>query len=201
MITFDCTSEYILQNDIVCLRPLTFEDQQHILPFSLSEPEIWRLSIDSPIGESGVLHYVEKALKARTAGCEYPFIVFDKRSGKYAGSTRLYDIQREHHTVQLGYTWYGKEFQGTGLNKNCKFLLLEFIFDILEFDRLEFQADAQNSRSIAAMKSIGCKEEGILRSHLIKPDGTRRDSIVLSILRCEWQSHLRDILYAKIKAK
>ncbi|GAB1431365.1 hypothetical protein MASR2M18_22000 [Ignavibacteria bacterium] len=92
-----------------------------------------------------------------------------------------------------------KESQGTGLNRNCKFLLLEFAFDVCGFDRLEFQADKNNARSIAAMKSIGCSEEGVLRSHLLKPDGSRRDSIVLSILRDEWQNRIKEELTTTLK--
>ena len=91
----------------------------------------------------------------------------------------------------LGFTWYGKSFQGTGLNKACKYLLLDFAFDQLLYERIEFRADLNNKRSINAMKSIGCKEEGILRSESFRPDGSRRDSIVLSILKSEWESELR----------
>ena len=82
----------------------------------------------------------------------------------------------------------GKVFQRTGLNKAVKSLLLQFTFDTLAFERIEFRTDAENKKSIAALKSIGAKEEGILRSNTFKPDGTRRDSFVLSILRAEWNN-------------
>jgi RimJ/RimL family protein N-acetyltransferase len=98
----------------------------------------------------------------------------------------------------LGFTWYGKEFQGTDLNKNCKFLLLEFAFETVNMQRVEFRADNENKRSIAAMKSIGCVEEGILRSNSPKTDGGRRDSIVLSILKDEWFAKVKNDLKAKI---
>lgn len=105
---------------------------------------------------------------------------------QYAGGTRFYDIQCIFKTLQLGYTWYGKIFQGTELNKNCKYLLLEFAFEKWGIERVEFRADNDNERSKAAMKSIGCKVEGILRSNMPKPNGRRRNTIVLSILRNEW---------------
>ena len=125
-------------------------------------------------------------------------IMNDKQRKAYAGSTRFYDIQTYHRTLQLGYTWYGKDFQGTGLNRHCKFLLLDFAFRELGMERVEFRADARNARSIAAMKAIGCTKEGILRSNQLRSDGARRDSIVLSILKREWDESLRSRLYAAL---
>ena len=112
--------------------------------------------------------------------------------------TRYYDIQIAQKTLQIGFTWYGKEFQGTGLNKHCKFLLLQFAFDELGMERVEFRADATNAKSIAAMKSIGCTVEGILRNHAYRNDGTRRDSIVLSILKKEWEDGVKGRLIQKL---
>ena len=122
---------------------------------------------------------------------------FDKRTNNYAGTTRFYDYQEHHNTVQLGYTWYGKDFQGTGLNKNCKLLMLQFAFETLGVDRVEFRADADNERSVAAMKSIGCTVEGILRSNCKAVTG-RRNSIILSILKDEWFKNVKENLLLKI---
>ena len=138
------------------------------------------------------------AAEARATGREYPFIVFDKLQNCYAGSTRFYDIQLSNQCLQLGYTWFGRQFQGTGLNKHCKFLLLEFAFDRMGIERVELRADSQNEKSIAAMKSIGCKVEGILRSTGLRQDGIRRDSIVLSILRDEWEGSVKENLRKKL---
>jgi len=132
--------------------------------------------------------YIASAIEARINGLAYPFIVFDKQQQQYAGTTRFYDIQPSHKSLQLGYTWYGNAFQGTGLNNHCKFLLLQHAFEVLGIERVEFRADAANAKSIAAMKKIGCTVEGVLRSHYIKPDGTRRNSIILSILAEEWNN-------------
>jgi RimJ/RimL family protein N-acetyltransferase len=137
-------------------------------------------------GPENLKNYLHLADRARSQHKEYAFIVYDKTRKAYAGSTRFYDIQNVYRTIQLGYTWYGKAFQGTGLNKQCKYLLLEFAFDKLQMERVELRADNDNARSIAAMKSIGCKVDGVLRSNLPRHTGGRRDSIVLSILRHEW---------------
>jgi RimJ/RimL family protein N-acetyltransferase len=174
------------------LRPLEESDLINLLPFAMQQPELWNYSLTSAAGEEGLHDYIRQALGARWSGKEYPFIVFDKKANAYAGSTRFYDIQPYHASLQLGYTWYGKEFQRTGLNRHCKFLLLDFAFGQLDMERVEFRADARNERSIAAMKAIGCTVEGILRSNQLRSDGTRRDSIVLSILKSEWLSGIRD---------
>ncbi|NCT93750.1 MAG: GNAT family N-acetyltransferase [Chitinophagaceae bacterium] len=196
---FDFSNAYNLENDCVLLRPLAVDDCNNLRYFSQNEPDIWTYSAQKAAGEEALIRYIDVALAARARGEEYPFIVFDKRSNTYAGCTRFYDIQPQHDTLQLGYTWYGKSFQGTGLNRHCKFLLLSFAFDTLGVKRVEFRADLLNKRSIAAMKSIGCVEEGILRSHQVKADGTRRDSIVLSILAQEWADGVRDRLLAQTR--
>lgn len=196
---FDFQPKYILENDIACLRPLELTDFENLISFSLQEPEIWNYSLVHAGGAEGLRNYLNLAIGARDAGKEYPFIVFDKRTKQYAGSTRFYDMQLPNKSLQLGYTWYGKHFQGTGLNKHCKLLLLEFAFEIMEIERVEFRADNNNERSIAAMKSIGCTVEGVLRSNSMRPDGRRRDSIVLSILKEEWQNRVKAELKQKLK--
>lgn len=191
---FDFEKEYILENDFVKLSPLRESDFENLIYFSLNEPELWTYSLVQANSKENLKKYLELAIKGRENKKEYPFIVYDKRIEKFVGSTRFYDIQFGNANLSLGYTWYGKEFQGTGLNKHCKFLLLEFAFDILKIERVEFRADNDNKRSISAMKGIGCHEEGILRSNGFKANGKRRDSIVLSILRDEWNNKIKNEL-------
>ncbi len=199
---FDCTKNYILEDERVLLRPLQQEDYDNLLPFALNEPGLWKYSLVSAADEDGLQNYMNITFKARKEGKEYPFIVFDKKTNEYAGSTRFYDIQNELQTVQLGYTWYGKKFQGTGLNKHCKFLLLSFAFEKIRFERFELRADNNNERSIAAMKSLGCKVDGILRSNMpTREEGKRRDSIVLSILKDEWFGEVKENLRKRLKQK
>ena len=194
---FQADQEYILENHVVLLRPLVETDVRYLEPFAASEPELWRFSLTSA-ADIGMKSYINQAIRTRNEGKEYAFIVFDKRQGKYAGSTRFYDIQPSADNVQLGFTWYGKDFQGTGLNKHCKYLMLEFAFEVLKVRRVEFRADFENKRSIAAMTSIGCTIEGIMRSNGYKADGTRRDSIILSILSEEWYASVKNMLAEKL---
>ncbi len=194
----DLSKEYVLENDCVLLRPLQRNDCGNLQHFAISEPEIWQYSLMPINSPDSLSNYIEQALEERKLGKSYPFVVMDKQSRAYAGSTRFYDIQPSFKTLQLGYTWYGKTYQGTGLNKHCKFLLLQFAFETLGMERVEFRADNQNARSIAAMKSIGCTVEGVLRSHMPNQTGGRRNSIVLSILKEEWYSHVKANLAAKL---
>jgi N-acetyltransferase len=195
----DYNKDYILENDTVLLRPLRTSDFENLIEFSANEPELWRFSLITAAGKENLIEYIKIATEARRLHKEYPFIVFDKTKNRYAGSTRFYDIQPNYQTLQLGYTWYGRDFQGTGLNKNCKYLLLQFAFETWNMERVEFRADNNNVRSIAAMKSIGCKVDGVLRSNMPKPDGGRRDSIVLSILKNEWESEVKERLGMQLK--
>lgn len=198
MQTFNFLQEHILENDRVQLNPLHNQDIDKLLHFAEEEPELWKYSLQPANGFENLKIYIETALNGRKEENSYPFLVFDKKTKKIAGSTRFYDFQKNHSTVQLGYTWYGKNFQGTGINKECKLLMLEFAFENLDLDRVEFRADAKNARSIAAMKSIGCTEEGILRNNCQAPNG-RRDSIILSILKDEWFGGIKEQLKSKIE--
>ena len=198
---FDFSQDYILENEIVLLRPLEADDFSLLLPISINEPEIWKYSLVQAHGEENLKAYIKMAMDAKAEQKEYPFIVFDKRINQYVGSTRFYDVQLAQSTLQLGYTWYSKISQGTGLNAHCKFLLLQFAFEKMNMKRVEFRADNNNARSIAAMKGIGCIVEGVLRKNVIKMDGGRRDSIVLSILKEEWENSIKKNLLNKINKK
>ena len=196
--SFEFNENYILESDRVRLEPLEANHFSSLLNYSLNEPEIWKFSSIPAIGPENFKNYLQIAIDNRQKQTEYAFAVYDKKLERYAGSTRFYDIQLQNKTLQLGYTWYGEKFHGTGLNKHCKYLLLEFAFEKMNMIRVEFRADKDNLHSIAAMKSIGCKIDGILRSNMIKLDGSRRDSIVLSILQKEWFESVKQNLKTKL---
>ncbi|WP_409417092.1 GNAT family N-acetyltransferase [Flavobacterium sp. PS2] len=196
---FNFSENIVLEDDLVLLRPLQKTDVENLLEISINEPNTWEYSLVRANGKENLENYIDIALKAREKKIEFPFIVFDKKSGKYAGSTRFYDMQFQFKTLQLGYTWYGSAFRGTGLNKHCKFLLLQYAFETMGMERVEFRADNNNQRSIAAMKSIGCKVEGVLRNHMPTfGSEVRRDSIILSILREEWFDEVKENLRKKL---
>lgn len=197
MITDIFSRNIILENERVLLRPLEESDYEYLLPFSLNEPDIWFYGLLTAAGKDNLRKYIQQAVQNRHEKKEYPFIVFDKKENRYAGSTRFYDIQQIYLTVQLGFTWYGSAFQRTGLNRHCKLLLLSFAFEEWGLERVEFRAHAKNYKSIEAMKAIGCVMEGTLRNHMPVASGGRRDSVVLSILKNEWLNGIKESLLTK----
>jgi len=198
--TFDFETDIILENERVILRPLSLTDSSLLAHYVNEEPELWKYSLVAINNVSDLANYIQTAIEARLNKTAYAFIVFDKLLNEYVGCTRFYDIQLNFQTTQLGYTWYSKKCWGTKLNANCKYLLLQFAFDQMAFERVEFRADNNNKRSIAAMQKMGCTIEGVLRNHLPMPNGKRRDSIVLSILKQEWDASLKQSLATQLKA-
>ena len=196
---FDFTEEIILENERVLLRPLQLSDSSLLAHYVNEEPDLWQYSLAAITNTKDLEKYIQAAIEARGNKSAYAFIVFDKLLDAYVGCTRFYDIQLNFQTTQIGYTWYSKKCWGTKLNENCKYLLLQFAFDQMGFERVEFRADNNNKRSIAAMQKIGCTIEGVLRNHLPMPNGKRRDSIVLSILKEQWDASLKQALAAQLK--
>ncbi|MDR3715657.1 MAG: GNAT family protein [Puia sp.] len=194
MISFP--EDLVLEDERTLLRPLELTDLEYLLPFALGEPETWKYSNTSPAGREGMERYLNDTISGRAGKKEYPFIVFDKAKNAWAGSTRFYDIQPANLTSQLGFTWYGKDFRRTGLNRHCKWLMLSYAFEQWGLERVEFRADLRNEPSVNAMKAIGCIVEGVLRSHSVMDSGIRRDTVVLSILKSEWFGGVKTRLQA-----
>jgi N-acetyltransferase len=194
----DTNENHVLENSKVKLEVLGLQHIDALAHFAITEPEIWKYSLMSVVGAEGMKSYIEYAVGQCQRQEALPFIVWDKINETYVGSTRYYDIQRSHNCITIGYTWYGSKYQGTHVNKNSKLLLLQYAFETLSVDRVEFRADHKNVRSLAAMQSIGCRLEGVLRSNCGTPDGHRRDSAVLSILKSEWYGKVKENLEIKI---
>lgn len=197
--SFDPQEDYILEDERVLLRPVKEDDWSNFANLPETSPEIWQYSLMAIQKTEDLKAYFQEAMMNRKNGNSYAFIVFDKLTRSFVGCTRFYDIQLKYQSTQLGYTWYKTSVWGSGLNAHCKYLLLQLAFEQLGFERVEFRADNDNKRSIAAMQKIGCTIEGILRSHLPKPNGERRDSIVLSILKKEWQEKIKVDLLLQLK--
>jgi len=198
MIPFNFEKDILLENDIVKLRPIHLSDVPYLLDISL-EPNIWDHSFIKGDGEKNLTNYISQAIQARKNKSAYTFIVYDKRKQQYAGSTRFSEINSFLNTIRLGYTWYGKQFQGTGLNKHCKYLLFKYAFETIGFERIGLGAYIENERSINAMLSVGCKKEGVFRNMFPSVSGEgRTDAILLSILKEEWLSSEKEKLQYKL---
>ena len=194
----DFIHDYVLENSRVKLLPITMD---HIAKLNeiADETAIWTYFLGRSDGSSDFKKYIEDCVSARELGKEYAFAVIDKQSGEFAGSTRLFDYQKDLGIIRLGYTWYGKHFRGTGLNKNCKFLLFQFAFEKLGVERVGLGAHAENTISLAAMESVGCKKEGVVRNLFPSIHGKgRSDAILLGILKQEWNDYAKSDLKNKL---
>jgi RimJ/RimL family protein N-acetyltransferase len=183
---FDFDADLILENDRSRLEPLTEAHFEALLPIALAHPDLLRYS-PSPFGtEASLKAYFGAALMAKALEERYPFAIFDKQSGKYAGTTSFGNVADTHKRLEIGWTWVDADLQRTGLNRNNKFLMLRYGFETLDFERIEFKADSRNENSRRAMEAIGATYEGELRSHMVMPDGFRRNTVYYSILKEEW---------------
>ncbi len=118
---------------------------------------------------------------------DIPFVVVHLASGRVAGATRYLNIMPNDCGLEIGGTWYGSEFQRTAVNTECKYILLKYAFESLGAIRVQLKTDSRNVRSQKAIERIGGVKEGVLRNHMILPDGTIRHSVFYSILDSEWE--------------
>ncbi len=175
-----------LSNSKVILRPLKLEDEPFLRPIA-DEKDLWTYGL-SDLSQPGKLkRYIEKALQEREKETCAVWTIVDKETRTVAGCTRLGEISWDDERGQIGWTWIGKNFQGTGLNKAAKFEILKFGFEVLRLNRIELKADERNIRSRKAISAIGATEEGTLRQHMKTHDGFLRNTVFYSILRSEWE--------------
>lgn len=176
---------FTLENERARLEPLTKKHFPELLPIAMKK-EIWEFTSASVNNEADFLRYFNIALEERKAGSSYPFAVFDKLHDKYAGCTRYANISFLNKRLEIGWTWYHPTLQRTGINKACKFLLLNFGFKQLHLNRIELKTNLLNVKSQGAMLKIGAVKEGILRRHSIAENGTVRDTVYFSFIKEEW---------------
>ncbi len=137
--------------------------------------------------EADMANWVRDILSRAAKGTDLPFAAIHLASGRVAGATRYLNITPEHRGLEIGGTWYGVEFQRTAVNTECKYLLLKHAFETLGCIRVQLKTDLRNERSQRAIERIGAVKEGILRNHMILPDGRIRHSVFYSIIDSEWE--------------
>jgi len=182
-----------LTGAIVTLEPLE-RRHEDALRTAANDGEVWRLWFTSVPPPDAVADYIGGALGMRENRGAMPFVVRENASGNIVGCTRYCNVESEHRRLEIGYTWYARRAQRTGVNTECKLLLLSHAFEKLNCIAVEFRTSWFNHRSREAIVRLGAKQDGVLRNHQITPDGTYRDTVVFSILESEWPSvkrHLR----------
>lgn len=151
-----------------------------------SDGELWRLWFTTVPSEETIDSYLNFALTESENDRALPFIVIDKESDTVIGSTRFCNATPDHRRLEIGYTWYSKTYQKTGINTDCKLLLLTHAFEELSCIAVELRTHWHNHASRKAIARLGAKQDGILRNHLIDSEGILRDTVVFSITREEW---------------
>lgn len=174
-----------LENDRVELIPFS-DPRSSELKDIIFDDEIWKYMGMCVWDEESLQRYINDTLADQRKSICYPFIVVDKRTGRVSGSTRYGNLNLPSQKCEIGWTWYGKNSQGTGLNKACKFELLKFGFEVIGFKRIQFSADLENVRSQRAIKKLGAQQEGLFRSNYIDLEGNSRDDVYFSIVSGEW---------------
>ncbi|MFA6059722.1 MAG: GNAT family protein [Taibaiella sp.] len=185
-----------LENKRVLLRPLQESDIVLLRPVALAQPELFQFMSTFIKSDDDLKKFVFQALSDREQGKSIPFIIIDKRTNTPAGSTRFGNLEEQHKRVEIGWTWLGKEFHNTGLNKAMKYVMLQYAFETMDMNRVEIKTNEHNQRSRRAIESIGGQYEGLLRNHMINDDGTARNTVYYSIIKEEWPD-IKDRVFGK----
>ncbi|WDF59274.1 GNAT family protein [Flavobacterium sp. KACC 22758] len=184
-------SEIILENERALLIP--FENERNIeLKNIIFDDEIWKYMGMYVRNDQDFNTYIQNTLQQKANGICYPFLIIDKAANRVAGSTRYGYLNHASQKCEIGWTWYGKDFQGTGLNKACKYELLNFGFENIQFKRIQFSADLENLKSQRAIENLGALKEGLFRNNYVDSEGNSKDDVYYSIILEEWQNTKRD---------
>ncbi len=178
-------SPVTLEGRHVRLEPLLAEHEEALIA-AASDGELWNSTVTIVPTSATMAAYIEAALHGLAQGRELPFVIVQKTSGEVVGTTRFYEIEPNDRRVAIGYTWLSKSTQRTAVNTESKLLLLTHAFEHWRCIRVELITDVLNQQSRTAILRLGAQEEGILRSHMIMPNGRIRDSVVFSIIVAEW---------------
>jgi N-acetyltransferase len=187
-----------LAGRIVRLEPFADRHVDGLHAMGLDQ-ELWRFTRHVVRTTAELDAYLDHARAAAGDGTEIPFVQVDAASGRVAGMTRYHSIEHANRSLEIGYTWLGAPFRGSGHNAEAKLLLVGHAIEALGAHRVQFKTDAINLRSQAALSAIGATREGTLRRHVITANGRVRDSVFFSIVWDEWPA-VRERLAARVDA-
>jgi len=182
----------VLKGRHATLEPLAREHEAAVRA-AAADGELWRLWYTSVPAPETTAAWLDAALDMRERLGAMPFVVRANATGDVVGSTRYFNVEAAHRRLEIGHTWYAKRAQRTPINTECKLLLLTHAFEVLKCIAVEFRTHYFNFASRAAIERLGAKQDGILRNHQLLPDGTRRDTVVFSILDSEWPAVKRNL--------
>ncbi len=174
-----------LEGEFVRLEPLSIEHKNGLCD-AISDGELWDLHVTLVPHIDDINIFISNAQEAFESGDGLVFATIDKEKNKVAGSTRFMKANLDNKRIEIGFTFLGKSWQKTKINTEAKLLMLSHAFETLRLNRVELLTDYLNNTSRQAILRLGAKEEGILRNHMIMPDGRVRDSALYSIIKNEW---------------
>ncbi len=177
--------DFTLETPRVQLRLLKPEDV-HALKILTKNADIWKYFTFDLSDDTALMNWIDEALAGRRAFNRMPFLIIDKDNNQICGSTSYGNISFYDKRIEIGWSWLGIDFMGTGVNRNAKFALLSHAFEAMQMERVEVKTDYLNERARAALLKIGMYEEGVLRSHMQMHSNRRRDTVYYSIIRDEW---------------
>jgi N-acetyltransferase len=177
---------FSLETPRVILRLLQPEDYDAFLPLTASK-DTWTYFNKDLSNPEELRSWIYVALEERAEHKRMPFTVIDRDTHEICGSTSLGNISFYDSRIEIGWTWLGPDFRGTGVNRHAKFALLSYAFEVMKMERVEIKTDNLNERSKAALLKVGMIPEGVLRSHMQMHSNRRRDSAYFGLLKQEWQ--------------
>jgi RimJ/RimL family protein N-acetyltransferase len=175
----------VLQTEKILLRPLVSADYEAFEKLT-SDPSVWIYFTYDLSVKTDLRDWVDNALNEMRNKTRLAFTIIEKSTERPIGSTSFGNISYRDRRIEIGWTWISKDWQGTGVNNQIKYLMLKYAFEIKNFERVEFKTDVLNIPARKAFQRIGATDEGILRSHTLMTHGRRRDTIYYSILKTEW---------------
>lgn len=180
------TTPVTLKGQHARLEPLSEDHVRGLAKIGVGQT-FWRFMLYGDMRtESDMRNWVLDIMERGRQGGDLPFAVIDVASGQVAGATRYLNISPKDRGLEIGGTWYGSEFQRTAINTECKYLLMQHAFETLGAIRVQLKTDLRNERSQRAIERLGAKREGVLRNHMILPDGYVRHSVFYSVIDSEW---------------
>ena len=176
----------VLTGKHVRLEPMTEAHTAALAEIGVGQP-FWHFMLYGDMNSTDDMRkWVQDIHSRAEKGTDLPFVAIHLASGRVAGATRYLNVMPKDRGLEIGGTWYGPEFQRTSVNTECKYLLLRHAFETLGCIRVQLKTDSRNERSQKAIERIGAVREGVLRNHMILPDGYYRHSVFYSILDTEW---------------
>jgi N-acetyltransferase len=175
-----------LKGRLVCLEPLQMEHANELYEAS-RDPGLWTYKpVSQHCSLTEMKQLIASVLQSQQAGACLSFTIFSLERGCAVGETRYHSFMLQDHGLEIGWTWLTPSVQRTGINTECKYLLLRHAFEVWEAIRVQLRTHHLNTNSQRAIERLGAVREGVLRNHLIMPDGSYRHSVYYSIIQSEW---------------